>query len=64
MAHIHPKDAEKSPQKPFESEETWAQEATRVLKEQRRESGGLPDSSTEVPARVQDDDPFKKLKSP
>lgn len=42
---------------PFESENVMAEEAARVLAQQRKSSGGLEDSSTENP--VKNDQPFK-----
>jgi len=50
------------PDTPFESENVMAEDAARVLKQQREQSGGLEDASNEGDARVSDSKPYKNLK--
>lgn len=61
--HTPPNDPVPIPAKPFRTENDMAEGAARVLKEQRRQSGGLEDASNEGDARVQDSKPYKNLKS-
>jgi hypothetical protein len=63
MAHLPKKENTPSPQTNWESEEGMAQAEARVLEEQRKQSGGLEDSSNESSAKVVDPKPFKNLKS-
>ena len=51
----------KIPDKRFESENVMAEEGARLYKEQKRESGNLPDQPKGLP--VSDEKPFKKLRS-
>lgn len=62
MSKRPPQDPTPIPDKPFESENVWAEEGRRVYREQKRESGNLPDQPVGNPVR--DSKPFKKLKSP
>lgn len=54
-------DAVEIPNKPYESENGMAERAARVLKQQRKSSGGLTDDSNEGDMKVSDSKPFKNL---
>lgn len=61
MANQHPPQQPiKIPDVPFESEGVFSEEARRVYKQERKDSGSLPDQPAGNP--VGDDKPFKKLK--
>jgi hypothetical protein len=60
MAHSPPNDPIKIPPKPFPSEGEMANEKRRVLEEQKRESGSLPDQPPDNP--VSNPIPYKRLK--
>ncbi len=61
--HTPPNDPIPVPDKPFPSENETAERSARVLKQQRKNSGGLEDSSEEGEAKVVNDTPFKNLRS-
>lgn len=60
MTHQHPKRPEPLPPEPYPDERAWRESATRRLEEQRRESGGLPDSPADNPVRERK--PFRNLR--
>jgi hypothetical protein len=59
----HPKEIDKVPTGPFPSEEEMSQAEAEVLKQQRKQSGGLEDASQEGDAKVVDSKPYKDLRS-
>ena len=62
MAHTPSQNAVEIPDEPYESENEMAERAARVLKQQRKNSGGLTDDSNEGDMKVSDYKPFKGLK--
>lgn len=56
----HPKDNMPFPKRPWDSE--GANQPTYVLEEQRKQSGGLPDSSPEMPVKDKKSFTIKKEK--
>ena len=63
MANLNPKLAPTDPTQPFKDGQDWNQSGETALQRQRRESGGLPDSSTEESARVKDTQPYRNLRN-
>lgn len=63
MTHTPPKTNTPIPTNNWDSEEGMAQAEARVLKEQRKQSGGLEDASNEGDAKVVNSTPFKNLSS-
>ena len=64
MSDIHPKNTPKAPAKPFESENVTAEEAGRLLEEQRKDKfhGGVSYDRDATDNPVKDSKPFKNLK--
>ena len=63
MTHNSAKDPVKIPDKPFPSENEMAEGEAKVLKQQRKDSGGLEDASNEGDMKVSDEKPYKGLRS-
>lgn len=60
---LHPKLTPKTPTEPFRDGQDWSASGEERLRQQRKESGDLPDSSTEESARVKDSVPYRNLRS-